>query len=187
MADKIANALVSSHLDYCNSLFRSLFFFNMLKLQYIQNTLGRIVTNCNRYSRATPILKQLHWLPVGFCKTCFIQMHDLRSVRQYLNDEAGVLAADALVSSQLEYCNSLFRGLFFFNMLKLQYIQTHLVGLSQIAIDTHRLLLLSNNSIGCQLNFGVFLKLPLWFVSFFTVVTQAISALICLFIMEDMA
>ena len=27
---------------------------------------GRIVTNCNRYSWATPILKQLYWLPVEF-------------------------------------------------------------------------------------------------------------------------
>ena len=44
------NALVSSRLDYCNSLFR----------------LGRIVTNCNRYSRATHIHKKLHWLPVEF-------------------------------------------------------------------------------------------------------------------------
>ena len=61
------NALVSSRLDYCNSLFRSLSSFNMCKLQCIQNTLGRIVTNCNRYSQATPILKiKLHWLPVEF-------------------------------------------------------------------------------------------------------------------------
>ena len=28
------------------------------KLQCIQNTLGSIVTNCNRYSRASPILKK---------------------------------------------------------------------------------------------------------------------------------
>ena len=40
--------------------------FFMRKLQCIQNTPGRIVINCNRYSRATPILKQLHWLPVAF-------------------------------------------------------------------------------------------------------------------------
>ena len=63
----------------------------------------------------------------------------------------------------------------------------HLGGLSQIAIDTHRLVLFSKNSIGSQLNFGVFLKQPLWFISFFTVVTQTISALICLFIVEGMA
>ena len=60
----VANALVSSRLDYCNSLLRT--------LQCIQNMLGRIVTNCNRYSRASPILKKLHWLPVEFrCIFCF--------------------------------------------------------------------------------------------------------------------
>ena len=53
----VANDLVSSRLDYCNSLFRSLSSFSKHKLQFIQNTLGRIVTNCNRYSQATPILK----------------------------------------------------------------------------------------------------------------------------------
>ena len=61
-----ANALMSSHLDYCNSLFRSLSSFHMHTVQCIQNTLGSIVTSCNRYSRASPILKKLHWLPVEF-------------------------------------------------------------------------------------------------------------------------
>ena len=55
---------MSSRLDYCNSLFRSLSSLNMRKLQCIQNTLARIVTNCNKYTRASPILKRLHWLPV---------------------------------------------------------------------------------------------------------------------------
>ena len=56
------NALLSSLLDYCNSLFRSLSSFKMHKLQCIQNTLGRIVINCNRYSQATLILKKLFCL-----------------------------------------------------------------------------------------------------------------------------
>ena len=34
------------------------------------------------------------------------------------------------------------------------------------------------------MNFGVFSKQPIWFISFFTVVTQTISALICLFVVE---
>ena len=61
----MANALVSIRLDYCNSLFRSLYTFNMGKLLCIQNTHARIVTNCNRYTQ-TSILKQLHYLPVEF-------------------------------------------------------------------------------------------------------------------------
>ena len=60
------NALVSSRLDYCNSLSRSLSCFNLHKLQSIQNTLARIVTNHRRYAHVTPILKQLHWLPVKY-------------------------------------------------------------------------------------------------------------------------
>ena len=61
-----ANALVSSRLDYCNSLFRGLSCFNLHKLQSIQNTLARIVTNKRKYAHVTPILKQLHWLPFKY-------------------------------------------------------------------------------------------------------------------------
>ena len=61
-----ANALVSSCLDYCNSLFRGLSGFNQHKLQSIQNTLARIVTNHRKYAHVTPILKKLHWLPVKY-------------------------------------------------------------------------------------------------------------------------
>ena len=61
-----AYALVSSRLDYCNSLFRGLSGFNQHKLQSIQNTLVRIVTNNRKYAHVTPILKKLHWLPVKY-------------------------------------------------------------------------------------------------------------------------
>ena len=61
-----ANALVSSLLDYCNSLFRGLSSFNQHKLQSIQNTLARIVTNHRKYAHVTPILQKLHWLPVKY-------------------------------------------------------------------------------------------------------------------------
>ena len=61
-----ANALFSSRLDYCNSLFRGLSCFSQHKLQSIQNTLARIVTNHRKYAHVTPILKQLHWIPVKY-------------------------------------------------------------------------------------------------------------------------
>ena len=60
----VANALVISRLDYCNSLFRSLSKFNLHKLQCIQNSAARIVSNTSRYTSITPVLKKLHWLPV---------------------------------------------------------------------------------------------------------------------------
>ena len=60
----VAYALVSSRLDYYNSLFRSLSKFNLRKLECIQNSAARIVSNTSRYTSITPILKRLHWLPV---------------------------------------------------------------------------------------------------------------------------
>ena len=60
----VANALVGSQLDYCNSLFRGLSKFSLHKLQCIQNSAARIVSNTTRYTSITPVLKKLHWLPV---------------------------------------------------------------------------------------------------------------------------
>ena len=60
----VANAVVSSRLDYCNSLFRSLSKFNLHKLQCIQNSAARIILNTSIYTSTTPVLKKLHWLPV---------------------------------------------------------------------------------------------------------------------------
>ena len=64
-AVSVTNAFVSSRLDYCNSLFRSLSKFNLHRLQSVQNA-ARIVTNSRKYTRITPVLRKLHWLPVQF-------------------------------------------------------------------------------------------------------------------------
>ena len=41
------------------------------------------------------------------CKSCFAQLHDLGHVRRSLSHDASVVVANALVSSLLDYCNSL--------------------------------------------------------------------------------
>ena len=68
------------------------------------------------------------------CKACFLQMRDLCRIRQYLTTEVAVLAANALVSSRLDYCNSLFRSLSCFNLHKLQSIQNTLARI----VTNHR-------------------------------------------------
>ena len=45
------------------------------------------------------------------CKSCFAQLRDFRHVRRFLNHDTSVLVANALVSSRLDYCNSIFRSL----------------------------------------------------------------------------
>ena len=99
----------------------------------------------------------------NICKTCLV---GFSQVIQYLADKDAFLKTNALLSRRLDYCNFLFRSLSSFNMHKLQCIKTHLVGLTQTAIHTHKHLLFLNNFIGCQLNFTVFTKLPLWLFQF---------------------
>ena len=62
----VANAFVSNRSDYCNSLFRSLSKVNLHRLQSVQNSAARIVTNSCKYTHITPVLKKLHWLPIQF-------------------------------------------------------------------------------------------------------------------------
>ena len=50
--------------DYCNSLFRSLSALDFCKLQCVQNSLARIVTNTIKYLHVTPVRKILYWLPI---------------------------------------------------------------------------------------------------------------------------
>ena len=59
----LANALMSSRLDYCNSLFLSLTDFEIWRLQLVQISLCRVVTHSSKFSYITPQLKKLHWLP----------------------------------------------------------------------------------------------------------------------------
>ena len=62
----LANALVSSRLDYCNSLFLLFTDFELRRLQLVQNSLCRVVTRSSKFSHITPQLKKLHWLPVRY-------------------------------------------------------------------------------------------------------------------------
>ena len=64
MSVLVANAFVSSQLDYYNSLFRSLSKFNLRKSQFIQICAARIVSDMCRYTSITPGIKKLHWLLV---------------------------------------------------------------------------------------------------------------------------
>ena len=60
-------------------------------------------------------------------KSCFVSLYDLRHVRRYLSLDTTVIAANALVSTCLDYCNLLFRSFSAKNVKKLQCIQNSLV------------------------------------------------------------
>ena len=62
----LANALVSSKLDYCNSLLYSLPDSSLDRLQRVQNSLARAVMPAvKRSDHIKPALRKLHWLPIS--------------------------------------------------------------------------------------------------------------------------
>ena len=60
----LANALVTSRIDYCNALLYGISAKQSRRLQLVQNTLCRIINHLPKYSRISRELKLLHWLPV---------------------------------------------------------------------------------------------------------------------------
>ena len=53
-----------SRLDYCNSIYYGLPNYQLKKLQNVQNRAARLIKGTRLSDRITPVLIDLHWLPV---------------------------------------------------------------------------------------------------------------------------
>ncbi|KAF7241559.1 RNA-directed DNA polymerase from mobile element jockey [Varanus komodoensis] len=60
----VTHALVTSRLDFCNALYVGLPLKTVRILQLVQNRAARLLTGTGRYVHMTPVLRQLHWLPI---------------------------------------------------------------------------------------------------------------------------
>ena len=65
-AKLLANALVSSRFDYCNSLLSGIADTDLTKLQRVLNRLAHVVTKSPPFTCSVPLLHSLHWLPVKY-------------------------------------------------------------------------------------------------------------------------
>ncbi|KAF7247022.1 putative RNA-directed DNA polymerase from transposon BS [Varanus komodoensis] len=60
----VTHALVTSRLDFCNALYVRLPLKTVRILQMVQNRAARLRMGTGHYSHITPVLYQLHWLPI---------------------------------------------------------------------------------------------------------------------------
>lgn len=62
--ERVVHSFVTSRIDYCNSLLYGASCSLLAKLQRVQNTAARIVSGSRKYDHITPVLHDLHWLPI---------------------------------------------------------------------------------------------------------------------------
>jgi len=62
--ETLVHAFISSRLDYCNSLLYGINDGLLKKLQVVQNAAARVTTKTRKFDQITPVLRELHWLPV---------------------------------------------------------------------------------------------------------------------------
>jgi hypothetical protein len=62
----LVNSVIISRLDFCNSVLYGLPADQLNRLQRIQNCAARLIAKKKKYDHVTPILTDLHWLPVRF-------------------------------------------------------------------------------------------------------------------------
>ena len=64
-AETFVHAFISSRLDYRNRQLFGLPQYQIQKLQRVQNASARLIFSIPRYCHITPLLFDLHWLPVN--------------------------------------------------------------------------------------------------------------------------
>jgi len=86
-ARTLVQAFTSCCMNYCNSLLCGVTDNLLQRLQSVQNAAARLVTGVRRRDHITPVLRQLHWLPV----------------RQRVNFKLAVLVYQALRNTTARY------------------------------------------------------------------------------------
>ena len=64
LAQTLAQAFVGGRLDYCNSLLYGVSEDLLRRLQSVQNAAARFITGARKYDHISPVLRDLHWLPL---------------------------------------------------------------------------------------------------------------------------
>ena len=99
--ESLMHAIVSSRIDYCNSLLYGVNKSVIFKLQKVQNTAARIISKRKKRKSVRDVLNKLHWLPVekriifkllvitykiirGIAPECLSNLISIRSTDEFL-------------------------------------------------------------------------------------------------------
>ena len=63
----LVHIFITSRVHYCNSLLYGIPASHLNKVQRILNATARLVCHAPRYCRITPLIHELHWLPIRQC------------------------------------------------------------------------------------------------------------------------
>ena len=93
--ERLVHAFITSRLDYCNGLLYGAPEYQIKKLQRVMNASARLVYRAPKYCLITPLLRELHWLPVRLrvdFKILLVTLKVLHGVAPiYLKDLVSVL------------------------------------------------------------------------------------------------
>ena len=65
-AETLIHSYITSKLDYCNVILHGLPTNIVAKLQSMLNTAARLGTKTRKYEHITPVMINLHWLPIQY-------------------------------------------------------------------------------------------------------------------------
>ena len=84
-------AFISNRLDYCKSLLYGITDNLFRRVQAVQNAAARLITGVWQHEHITPVLKQLHWLPVRQRVHFKLALHD--TAPSYLAEDCQLVAS----------------------------------------------------------------------------------------------
>jgi len=95
-AKTLVQTFISCRLDYCNSLLYGVTDNVMRRVESLKNAAARLITGARRHDHITPVLCQLHWLPVRwrveFKLTCLVRQALCGQMPIYLADDIHLIS-----------------------------------------------------------------------------------------------
>ena len=64
--ENLVVSMITSRLDYCNATFTGVVDEQIGRIQKIQNNAAQLILKKSKCDHVTPLLKELHWLPVKY-------------------------------------------------------------------------------------------------------------------------